>query len=39
LPGVELLNVKSDAPELRLQVRGYAEPQELDDPDRADGRR
>ncbi|TWB89340.1 ATP-dependent Lhr-like helicase [Bradyrhizobium macuxiense] len=32
----ELL-AKSDAPELRLQVRGYVEPLDLDDPDHAEG--
>ncbi|MGJ4957730.1 DEAD/DEAH box helicase [Bradyrhizobium sp. HKCCYLRH2015] len=32
----ELL-AKSDAPELRLQVRGYVEPPDLDDPDHAEG--
>jgi ATP-dependent Lhr-like helicase len=35
--GVEILEAKSDAPELRLQVRGYVEPPELDDPDHAEG--
>jgi ATP-dependent Lhr-like helicase len=34
---VEILEAKSDAPELRLQVRGYVEPPELDDPDHAEG--
>ena len=33
---VEILEAKSDAPELRLQVRGYVEPPDLDDPDRAE---
>ena len=37
-PGrVEILEAKSDAPELRLQVRGYVEPPDLDDPDHAEG--
>lgn len=35
--GVEQLKAKSDAPELRLQVRGYVEPPDLDDPDHAEG--
>src|SRR6266404_7011028 len=36
-PGrVEILEAKSDAPELRLQVRGYVEPPDLDDPDHAE---
>lgn len=30
---VEILEAKSDAPELRLQVRGYVEPPDLADPD------
>jgi ATP-dependent helicase Lhr and Lhr-like helicase len=34
---VEILEAKSDAPELRLQIRGYVEPPELDDPDHAEG--
>lgn len=34
---VEILEARSDAPELRLQVRGYVEPPELDDPDHAEG--
>jgi ATP-dependent Lhr-like helicase len=34
---VEILEAKTDAPELRLQIRGYAEPPELDDPDHAEG--
>jgi ATP-dependent helicase Lhr and Lhr-like helicase len=34
---VEILEAKSDSPELRLQVRGYVEPPELDDPDHAEG--
>ena len=34
---VESLEAKSDAPELRLQVRGYVEPPDLDDPDHAEG--
>ncbi|MEY9142336.1 DEAD/DEAH box helicase [Bradyrhizobium elkanii] len=34
---VEELVAKSDAPELRLQVRGYVEPPDLDDPDHAEG--
>jgi ATP-dependent Lhr-like helicase len=33
---VEILKAKSDAPELRLQVRGYREPPDLDDQDRAE---
>ncbi|HZL41315.1 MAG TPA: DEAD/DEAH box helicase [Pseudolabrys sp.] len=33
---VEILEAKSDAPELRLQIRGYVEPPDLDDPDRAE---
>ena len=33
---VEILEAKSDAPELRLQIRGYSEPPDLDDPDRAE---
>jgi ATP-dependent Lhr-like helicase len=33
---VEILEAKSDAPELRLQVRGYREPPDLDDRDRAE---
>lgn len=33
---VEILEASSDAPELRLQVRGYVEPPELDDQDRAE---
>jgi ATP-dependent Lhr-like helicase len=33
---VEILEAKSDAPELRLQVRGYIDPPGLDDPDRAE---
>jgi ATP-dependent Lhr-like helicase len=35
-PRVEILEAKSDAPELRLQVRGYVEPPDIDDPDRAE---
>src|SRR6266404_5649174 len=35
--GAEILEAKSDAPELRLQVRGYVEPPDLDDPDHAQG--
>src|SRR5258707_4285317 len=34
---VEELQAKSDAPEVRLQVRGYVEPPDLDDPDHAEG--
>jgi ATP-dependent Lhr-like helicase len=34
---VKILEGKSDAPELRLQIRGYVEPPELDDPDHAEG--
>ncbi|GEC15443.1 DEAD/DEAH box helicase [Nitrobacter winogradskyi] len=34
---VEILKAKSDAPELRLQIRGYVEPPDLDDPDHAEG--
>jgi ATP-dependent Lhr-like helicase len=34
--GVEILEAKSDAPELRLQVRGYIEPPDLNDPDHAE---
>ncbi|WP_346657228.1 helicase-related protein [Bradyrhizobium sp. BRP20] len=34
---VEILEAKSDSPELRLQVRGYVEPPQLDDPDHAEG--
>lgn len=34
---VEILEAKSDAPELRLQVRGYVEPPDIDDPDHAEG--
>jgi ATP-dependent Lhr-like helicase len=34
---VDELQAKSDAPELRLQVRGYVEPPDLDDPDHAEG--
>lgn len=34
---VEILEAKSDSPELRLQVRGYVEAPELDDPDHAEG--
>ena len=34
---VEILEAKTDAPELRLQIRGYVEPPELDDPDHAEG--
>ncbi len=34
---VEILEAKSDSPELRLQIRGYVEPPELDDPDHAEG--
>lgn len=33
---VEILKAKSDAPELRLQIRGYVEPPDLDDADRAE---
>ncbi len=33
---VQILEAKSDAPELHLQVRGYVEPPDLDDPDRAE---
>ncbi len=36
-PGeVEILKAVSDAPELRLQIRGYQEPPDLDDEDRAE---
>uniref|UniRef100_Q07NU7 DEAD/DEAH box helicase domain protein n=1 Tax=Rhodopseudomonas palustris (strain BisA53) TaxID=316055 RepID=Q07NU7_RHOP5 len=34
---VDVLQAKSDAPELRLQVRGYSEPPDIDDPDHAEG--
>lgn len=34
---VDILQAKSDAPELRLQVRGYSEPPDLNDPDHAEG--
>ena len=34
---VEVLEAKSDAPELRLQIRGHVEPPQLDDPDHAEG--
>ena len=34
---VEILMGATDAPELRLQIRGYVEPPDLDDPDRAEG--
>jgi ATP-dependent Lhr-like helicase len=34
---VKILEGKSDAPELRLQIRGYVEPPDLDDPDHAEG--
>jgi ATP-dependent Lhr-like helicase len=34
---VEILEANSDAPELRLQIRGYVEPPELSDPDHAEG--
>jgi ATP-dependent helicase Lhr and Lhr-like helicase len=34
---VKILEGQSDAPELRLQIRGYVEPPELDDPDHAEG--
>lgn len=33
---VEILEAKTDAPELRLQIRGYVEPRDLDDADRAE---
>jgi ATP-dependent Lhr-like helicase len=33
---VEILVAKSDAPVLRLHVRGYREPPDLDDQDRAE---
>ena len=33
---VSILRAPSDAPELHLQVRGYVEPPDLDDPDRAE---
>ena len=33
---VRILEAQSDAPELWLQVRGYVEPPDLDDPDRAE---
>jgi ATP-dependent Lhr-like helicase len=34
---VEILEANSDSPEFRLQIRGYVEPPELDDPDHAEG--
>jgi ATP-dependent helicase Lhr and Lhr-like helicase len=34
---VKILEGKSDTPELRLQIRGYVEPPDLDDPDHAEG--
>ncbi|MBU6462664.1 MAG: DEAD/DEAH box helicase [Bradyrhizobium sp.] len=34
---VRILEAESDSPELRLQIRGYVEPPELDDPDHAEG--
>jgi ATP-dependent Lhr-like helicase len=34
---VKILEGKSDAPELLLQIKGYVEPPELDDPDHAEG--
>jgi ATP-dependent helicase Lhr and Lhr-like helicase len=34
---VDLLVAKADSPELRLQIRGYVEPTDLDDPDHAEG--
>jgi ATP-dependent Lhr-like helicase len=34
---VEILEALSDKPELRLQIRGYVEPPDLDDPDHAEG--
>ncbi|WP_458194187.1 DEAD/DEAH box helicase [Bradyrhizobium sp. UFLA05-153] len=34
---VEIIEAKSDAPELRLQIRGFVEPPQLDDPDHAEG--
>ncbi len=34
---VDLLVAKADSPELRLQIRGYVEPPDLDDPDHAEG--
>ena len=34
---VEILEAKSDAPELRLQIRGYVEPPNVSDPDHAEG--
>lgn len=34
---VKLLEAKAGAPELKLQVRGYVEPPDLDDPDHAEG--
>lgn len=33
---VEILLAKADAPEIRLQIRGYGEPPDLDDADRAE---
>ena len=33
---VEILEAKSGSPELRLQIRDYVEPPDLDDPDRAE---
>ncbi|WFU45261.1 DEAD/DEAH box helicase [Bradyrhizobium sp. CB82] len=34
---VQILEAKTDSPELKLQIRGYVEPPELDDPDHAEG--
>jgi len=34
---VNILEAKSDTPELRLQIRGYVEPPDLSDPDHAEG--
>jgi ATP-dependent Lhr-like helicase len=36
LTNVDVLEVKKDAPEIRLQIRGYREPPDLDDADRAE---
>lgn len=33
---VDILEAKSDVPELRLQIRGYVEPPDLSDPDQAE---
>lgn len=34
---VKVLQATGDKPELRLQIRGYVEPQDVDDPDLAEG--